>query len=95
MTHRFTMNVDLPPTKVDEFIESLRAIGGIEYITVTIDAENKRDAVRDVQEALEEYGATYRGTWYIGLKEAIQQVLRRQTARDVTAIGKVLKLRRA
>lgn len=93
MTSRFTLNVALPMTNIEEFVESLRTIGGIEYVTVTVDAENKRDAVRDLQETLEEYGATYRGTWYIGLKEAIQKALRRQGARDVTAVGEVLHLR--
>jgi predicted RNA binding protein with dsRBD fold (UPF0201 family) len=93
MTNRFLLNVALPTNNVEEFLEAIRCIGGIEHVTVTVDAENKRDAVRDLEETFEEFGATYQGTWYIGLKEAVQKTLRRQTARDTAR--KVLKLHRA
>ncbi len=93
MTHRYTLNIAVPTNNVEEFLETLRTIGGIEHVTVTVDADTKRDAVRDLTEVLEDFGATYQGTWYFGLKEAIQAALRRQGVRDVAA--KVLKLRRA
>lgn len=71
-------------------MEALRTIGGIEYVTVTVDAENKREAVSDLQEVISDYAATYRGRAYLGLKGAIQKALRRQGTRDVAAIERAL-----
>lgn len=90
MTSRYSLNVALPYNNMEEFIEAIRGIGGIESITVTVDAENKRDAVRDLTEMFEEFGATYQGTYYIGLREAVQTVTHKQQVREANA--KVLRL---
>lgn len=90
MTTRFSLNIALPFNNREEFLEALCTIGGIECITVTVDAENKRDAVRDLTEMLEDFGATYRGTWYPGLRESVQQVTHKQQVREANA--KVLRL---
>lgn len=92
MTTRFSLNVALPANNREEFIEAITGIGGIECITVTVDAENKRDAVRDLTELFEEFAATYQGTHYFGLKEAVQEVTHKQQVREAGA--KVLRLAR-
>lgn len=57
----FTIDLTFPSTHVDELVEMLRGIGGIESIQFSIEAETRREATRETIDMLEEYSATYRG----------------------------------
>lgn len=57
----FTIDLKFPTAHVEELVEMLRGIGGIESIQFSIEADTRRDAVRETIDTLEEFCATYRG----------------------------------
>ncbi len=60
---RYTIDIAVPSNNLEELIETLRGIGGVESIQFTIDAETKREAVKDLLDTLQDYKATYQGVY--------------------------------
>lgn len=57
----YTIDLQLGNRNIDEFIEHLRTLGAVESIQFSIEANTRREAVRETKALLEEYSATYRG----------------------------------
>jgi hypothetical protein len=76
-----TYNIDLKvPVNLDTIealIESLRTVGAVDSLQFTIEAPTRAKAVRETEEVLEEFSATYRGTYLApATKELIEKKLR-------------------
>lgn len=59
----YTVDLKLPSKNIEELIEELRTIGAVDSIQFTIEAPSKREAVRDTNELLNDFTATYQGTY--------------------------------
>lgn len=83
----YKIDIAVPVNNIEELIETLRGIGGVESLQFTISADTRREAVRETFEALNEHSIDYRG---IGLdsddRDEIDEHLRRGPSRPV-ALG--------
>ena len=59
----YTVDLKLPSKNIEELIEELRTIGAVESIQFTIESSSKREAVRETNELLNDYSATYHSTY--------------------------------
>jgi hypothetical protein len=75
----FQLPVGIPTHDIAEFVEELRCVASVEAV-VTIEARDKREAVRYLEEVLSNFDATYRGTHDFSLRETLREFLRRTKA---------------
>lgn len=59
----YAIDLTLPATDLAELIETLQTIGAVESLQFTIEADSRREAVRETEELLEDFAATYRGAY--------------------------------
>lgn len=57
----YTIDLQLGVSNIEEFIEHLRTLGAVESVQFSIEADNRREAVRETAALLEEFSSTYRG----------------------------------
>lgn len=78
----YKIDIAIPNADIDYLIEKLREIGGVESLQFTIEADTRREAVRETFEALNEHSINYKGS-ALGYseREEIDELLRRGPAR--------------
>lgn len=87
----YTLDLQLPLNldNIEEIIEALRGIGAVDSIQFTIEAPNRRQALHDTLEVLDEIKTTHLGS-YLPLdeddREAIDESLKRGKPRDALRI---------
>lgn len=83
----YAIDLAVPSSNIEEFIEALREIGGADSIQFVIEADSRRVAVKETTAMLNEFSATYRGTYLDVLsRESISDNLRRTPARTVNIV---------
>lgn len=83
----YSIDLKVPSTDLEEFIEHLRTIGAADSIQFTIEAPTRRKAVSETAELLNEFSATYRDSYLTpDVRENIEENLKLGSERPCVAI---------